>query len=265
MKRIGLILCCLLTLQVFAKSKITYLKMDRTPCYGRCPSFTIEFLKTGEVIYTGRSNTDMIGTYRAKMSKSAMNQFYKQFEKYNFIRLANEYKVLATDLPGLNFGLVVNGKRKNIKHAEAGPRYLKQMGADIDDKITQLKWEGEPGNEVKQEVRDEDINKEPSVYQFVEQMPEFPQGEMALKNYLTEHIQYPSIAKENNIEGKVFCKFVVDQSGYIRNAEVVKGIGYGCDDEAIRVINAMPKWKPGMQNGKAVSVYYTLPVFFKLR
>ena len=78
MKRIGLILCCLLTLQVFAKSKITYLKMDRTPCYGRCPSFTIEFLKTGEVIYTGRSNTDMIGTYRAKMSKSAMNQFYKQ-------------------------------------------------------------------------------------------------------------------------------------------------------------------------------------------
>jgi len=106
--------------------------------------------------------------------------------------------------------------------------------------------------------------KEPEIFTFVEQQPEFPGGTTEMYKYLYKNIKYPSIAKENNITGRVTVRFVVNEDGKVSNVEVLKGIGGGCDEEARRVIANMPSWKPGKQNGRPVKVYYTVPVVFKL-
>ena len=102
------------------------------------------------------------------------------------------------------------------------------------------------------------------IFEFVQQRPEFPNGEKALAQYLASNIKYPNIAKENGIEGNVIIRFVVSKDGSISNATLLRGIGGGCDEEALRVVKTMPAWKPGKHNGKAVNVTYTLPVKFKL-
>jgi protein TonB len=106
--------------------------------------------------------------------------------------------------------------------------------------------------------------KEPEIFVVVEQMPEFPGGEKALYEFLAKNIKYPAVAKENGIEGKVYIKFVVNEDGSVSQAQIVRGIGGGCDEEALKVVKQMPKWKPGKQRGKTVKVWYTLPVYFKL-
>lgn len=103
------------------------------------------------------------------------------------------------------------------------------------------------------------------VFEFVEQVPAFPGGNDALFAYLQKNIKYPPIARENGIEGKVFLSFVVDKSGQIRDIKVKRGIGGGCDEEAVRVVRNMPSWKPGKQNGKEVNVMFTLPIKFTLQ
>jgi periplasmic protein TonB len=96
----------------------------------------------------------------------------------------------------------------------------------------------------------------------VEQMPSFPGGEDALQIYLAKNIKYPQIAKDNSITGVVVLQFVVERDGNITDVKVLKPLGGGCEEEAKRVVKSMPNWKPGKQNGKAVPVYYTLPVRF---
>jgi periplasmic protein TonB len=103
------------------------------------------------------------------------------------------------------------------------------------------------------------------VFTSIDEMPQFPGGMPALMDYLGKNIQYPSKAKKNDIEGRVIVKFVVCENGTLCNEEIVKSIGGGCDEEVIRVVKAMPNWKPGKQNGKAVRVYYTLPVTFRFK
>ena len=106
---------------------------------------------------------------------------------------------------------------------------------------------------------------ESKVFQFVEDMPEFPGGAAALNKYLNNSITYPVIAQENGVQGKVFVGFVVDRDGSITNAVVTRGVDPNLDKEALRVINSMPKWKPGMQQGKTVRVSYTVPINFQLQ
>jgi protein TonB len=98
----------------------------------------------------------------------------------------------------------------------------------------------------------------------VEQMPEFPGGQEGLVNYLVENLNYPEKAKAEKITGKVYVSFVVEKDGSISNVKVLRDIGYGCGEEAVRVVKAMPRWKPGMQRGKNVRVQYTLPLNFQL-
>ncbi|MFN3444171.1 MAG: energy transducer TonB [Bacteroidia bacterium] len=97
---------------------------------------------------------------------------------------------------------------------------------------------------------------------FAEQMPEFD-GD--LSEYLSKNISYPKIAAENKIEGKVIVQFVVEKDGSISNASVIRKVGWGMDEEALRVVSNMPTWKPGKQNGKPIRVKYNLPVNFKLK
>lgn len=106
---------------------------------------------------------------------------------------------------------------------------------------------------------------ESEIFTVVESMPEFPGGMGELMKYLGQNIKYPPLAKESGIQGRVFINFVVEPTGAISNVKVLRGIGGGCDEEAIRVVEAMPKWKPGKQRGKNVRVSYNLPVKFTLQ
>ena len=108
-------------------------------------------------------------------------------------------------------------------------------------------------------------HKEDSIYNKVEVMPEFPGGMEAMMKYISENIKYPEQAKEKNTQGRVLVTFVVEKNGKISNVKVMVGIGNGCDEEAVRVIKAMPKWKPGMQDGKKVRVSFAIPISFKLQ
>jgi len=103
------------------------------------------------------------------------------------------------------------------------------------------------------------------VYTMAEKMPEFPGGEEALMKYLSENLEYPELATEDKLEGKVTIGFVVQEDGKVVDVEVLEGIGGGCDEEAVRVVNAMPNWSPGYEKGKPVKVEYSLPIAFKLR
>ena len=103
-----------------------------------------------------------------------------------------------------------------------------------------------------------------AVYTAVDQYPDFPGGISELYKFLGINIRYPKEAQVNNIQGRVFVKFIVEKDGSINNVEILKGIGGGCDEEAKRVVNSMPKWNPGYQNSKPVRVYFNIPIVFKL-
>jgi len=106
--------------------------------------------------------------------------------------------------------------------------------------------------------------KSKNVFIMVEQMPEFPGGGEKLTKFLQDNLIYPELARENAIQGYVYLTFIVDSDGSIKDIKILRGIGGGCDEEAVRVIRLMPKWIPGRQNGKAVVVQFNLPVKFTL-
>lgn len=109
------------------------------------------------------------------------------------------------------------------------------------------------------------IQEETTPYTAVEQMPQYPGGDKELLRYITLHLKYPVIAQENGIQGVVVVRFVVGPTGEVTNVIVFRPLDQACDKEAVRVIQSMPKWVPGKQNGKPVPVYYTVPVRFKLQ
>ncbi|MDE7375041.1 MAG: energy transducer TonB [Odoribacter sp.] len=100
------------------------------------------------------------------------------------------------------------------------------------------------------------------IFMVVEDMPQFPGGNVT--KWISKNVKYPQLAQENGIQGKVFIKFVIEKDGSITDVQVSRGVDASLDKEAIRVIKAMPKWKPGKQRGKAVRVSYTLPINFQL-
>ncbi|WP_288315716.1 energy transducer TonB [uncultured Mediterranea sp.] len=141
---------------------------------------------------------------------------------------------------------------------------------DMDIESTEIASSEETGQAVEiayvpPTVEEEEVE-EQEIFEVVEQMPEFPNGGMAgLMQYLSKNIKYPTIAQENGTQGRVTVQFVVNADGSIVDAKVIRGVDPYLDKEALRVINSMPKWKPGMQRGKAVRVKYTVPVMFRLQ
>lgn len=109
------------------------------------------------------------------------------------------------------------------------------------------------------------VANEEETLDFAEDMPEFPGGNQAMYKYLSENIKYPTMAMESGISGRVYVSFIVEKDGSISDVKVMRGIGGGCDKEAVRVVKNMPKWTPGKQKGKAVRVKFTLPINFKLQ
>ena len=106
---------------------------------------------------------------------------------------------------------------------------------------------------------------ENKIFEVVEQMPAFPGGDAELMKYLSSHINYPPMAMENNIQGRVIVQFVVTKTGKVGEVRVVRGVDRDLDNEAVRVVKSLPDFIPGKMNGQAVNVWYTLPVTFKLQ
>ncbi|MCQ2303422.1 MAG: energy transducer TonB [Bacteroidales bacterium] len=102
------------------------------------------------------------------------------------------------------------------------------------------------------------------VYRITDQMPEFPGGEDEMMKFVQDNVVYPQQAKDAGVEGRVFVSFIVETDGSVSDVKVLHGIGHGCDEAAAEVVQSMPKWKPGLQNGEAVRVRYMLPVSFQL-
>jgi TonB family protein len=122
--------------------------------------------------------------------------------------------------------------------------------------------EDEKGGEI--DILLKDKRPEFKVYSFVEKIPEYPGGTAAMNKFIASQIVYPKDVKDGRIEGKVVVRFIVDKDGSILYPEATRTIGGGCDEEAVRIVNAMPKWKPGMQKGEPVRVLCSLPVAFSL-
>ena len=111
------------------------------------------------------------------------------------------------------------------------------------------------------EIEEEDDDE---YFMVVENMPEFPGGDIGLMKYIQKNVRYPAIAKEYNITGKVYVSFIVDKQGTVTNVKIVRGVDKNLDAEAVRVVKSLPKYKPGKQRGKPVRVMFTIPINFTL-
>lgn len=137
---------------------------------------------------------------------------------------------------------------------------------EIEDEI-EIDVEADQETEVEEYIpveEPEEEEEEAQIFTVVESMPTFPGGDVARIKYLNANIKYPTIARESGIQGRVFVTFVVETDGRVTDVKILRGIGGGCDEEAVRVIKNMPKWVPGKQRGKAVRVQFNMPILFKL-
>ncbi len=169
---------------------------------------------------------------------------------------------------------------------QQGMTYGDWIGVNDEGKTFMFKKQEEPKVELKEaateqlvEVEEFEMEEAPSpvervveapppgndeVYKVVEQPPVFPGGEPAMLKYLSDNLKYPPIAMENAIQGKVVIQFIIEKDGSLSNAQIVRDIGGGCGQEALRLVQVMPKWTQGKQRGRTVRVEYTLPIAFKL-
>ncbi|HEX5112017.1 MAG TPA: TonB family protein [Saprospiraceae bacterium] len=164
---------------------------------------------------------------------------------------------------------IVNGMNKNVGKWTPGSKDGKPVAMDMvlpisfvlgtpsDQRLTTSNSPGTTAIAISQ------TGDEPFTY--VEHMPTFPEGQEAMYKFIYERIKYPAAARENGISGVVIIQFVVSKEGDIQNAKVLRGIGGGCNEEALRVINEMPRWNPGQHDGRNVPVTFTMPIKFVLQ
>lgn len=155
--------------------------------------------------------------------------------------------------------------KEEIKSQDEMKESTTAVGAsDFDKGTDDLNVVREHKDEVVVEEKKEPVD-DNKVFDVVEQNPVFPGGEAALLKYVAEHIRYPAMAQENNIQGRVVVQFVVTKTGSIGQVKVVRSKDPDLDKEAVRVVKSLPKFTPGKMNGHAVNVWYTLPINFKLQ
>lgn len=139
---------------------------------------------------------------------------------------------------------------------------------EIEDEI-EIDAEASQDTEIEEyipmEMEEEEEIKEDHIFAVVEAMPEFPGGQPEMMKFLSKNIKYPTMARESGIQGMVYVTFVVERDGSVTDVKVMRGIGGGCDEEAVRVVTRMPKWIPGKQRNKPVRVQFNLPVRFTLQ
>ena len=148
----------------------------------------------------------------------------------------------------------------NLDKKTAEPATADEQAQEAPDTMSVVVGQGLPGVDSAQASDDPE-----GTFDVVENMPAFPGGEQELMNFLMKNVKYPKEATDKGTEGRVIVQFVVDKDGSVINPKVVKSVSPELDQEALRVVQMMPKWQPGKQNGEVVPVRFAIPVVFMLR
>lgn len=191
-------------------------------------------------------------------------------KKKELINLSLKYNLLTRFTSFIAIDSVISnkgGKQESIQQALPLPQGVSKFAIGGSEELEIEDSDADMGEyfEIQTVEESEEEDDEQQVFIIVEDMPEFPGGNMALSKFIADNIRYPESAKANKIEGRVYLSFVIDKDGSVINVKVVRGVNAELDAEAIRVIKLMPKWTPGKQRGKAVAVSYTLPIVFSLQ
>ena len=195
------------------------------------------------------------GTYTKFESSEAVDPFTGELRKTFTVK---NFTAEGTPNPNINFTI-----REVEKHGDT-MMYSMDPFTISGDIVNKLKNKIMTDEDIDVEVTEVGCVDNDTVYNIIEQMPEFPGGAEAMMKFIAGNIKYPEAAIDKNIEGRVFVSFVIEKDGSVSNVKVLRGIGGGCDEEAARVISSMPKWKPGKQKGEFVRVSYQIPIMFKL-
>ncbi len=183
--------------------------------------------------------------------KEVLKEEVQSSQQFTELKITNEKVEVKTNLDVEKNDEVVSNV--NVQ----GTDNITVDAAKEEVKVVEEKKEEKP--EPKPEPKKEEI------FKSAEQMPSFPGGDAALMKFLNSHIHYPAAAEENNVQGRVIVQFVVGKDGSVSQAKIARGVHPALDNEALRVVRSLPKFIPGKQNGQPVSVWYTLPVQFKLQ
>ncbi|MCU0445394.1 MAG: TonB family protein [Microscillaceae bacterium] len=192
-------------------------------------------------------------------------KFYDNLEKVEIVGLENDFTAME-DIPIIPQKQLPPPVIKAPVIVEVpNEEPLEDIEATFEE--TELKETNTPVVKITPPVTDPiiDESKEDEPLVFAETQPSFGKGMEDFYKYVSKNIEYPKQARRMDIEGKVFVQFVVDKDGSLSEVKVVKGIGAGCDEEAIRVLKESPKWRPGKQRGRAVRVRMSLPIFFQIQ
>ncbi len=259
---------------------------------GTAPSWYKQILLNqyvgGQIVLANNFNYSLIKTRIKMMSKIKSRKIANVKVLVGFVLAASLIVVFACEhkesvtteiTPAKNsVTIVADGKPLQITGDAAAIEKLKSVISGSDD--YELKTDSASGQLMlsnKNNKVDEVVvvtygnNQEKSgllqeeVYTIVEEMPVFPDGDLGLRKYLAQTVKYPSVAVDKGIQGKVYVMFVVGKDGTVSNAKVIRGVAPSIDAEALRVVNNLPKWKPGKQGGKDVAVQYTIPINFVLQ
>ena len=195
------------------------------------------------------------GTYTKFESSEAVDPFTGELRKTFTVK-----NYTAEGMPNPNIDFTI---REVEKHGDT-MMYSMDPFTISGDIVNKLKNKIMTDEDIDVEVTEVGCVDNDTVYNIIEQMPEFPGGAEAMMKFIAGNIKYPEAAIDKNIEGRVFVSFVIEKDGSVSNVKVLRGIGGGCDEEAARVISSMPKWKPGKQKGEFVRVSYQIPIMFKL-
>lgn len=259
MRHLFLLFFIIITGSTFAQQKITYLKMQRTACFGRCPEYTVEVFKNGKVTYFGKKNAKMQGQNTASTSAAGIALLFREIARYKLLSLNGNYKNKITDIPHLNLTFTINGKNKAILNAEGGPAYLSAIGLKIDSLVDNIVWDSNeelPAFEV-------NVGHEGDAQVAFEEQPAYEGGGLAIRNFLKQNLQYPEAMKTSGTRGSVHVAFTVTTAGNVHNIRVVRGMGSLFNKEAMRVVGLMTGWKPGRRNGKESDMDTSLEIEFK--
>lgn len=193
---------------------------------------------------------------------------YKSYDKlgpWNYQRMADNTPVDLAPVTIQKPPELPQTKKPNVIHTinivdfEPETEDDFQFNAEIDPLDTMPVYVQKPVMESEENIAEEEI------FTVVESMPEYPGGEAAMRAFLGKNLKYPELANQAGISGKVYVSFVVEKDGSITDVKVLRGIGGGCDEEALRVVSMMPKWKPGLQRTLAVRVHFVLDIKFTLQ
>ena len=226
--------------------------------------------------------------------KSVGNQLFSMANNFNYQSLKKRIRMMSMNkssrwnklralavVPVIALALLAFANNKSVAAVmTAGVQQDRAVQSEIQSpelaqveavpEAVEVETEAEEVPAIDEANTEEQVTKEPApqskkVYESVEQMPEFPGGVEGLMKYLYQNIQYPPMAAQNNIGGRVVLQFVIDETGQVGDVKVVRSVSEEVDAEAVRVIKSLPNFEPGRQNGEPVAVWYTLPVMFKLQ